>query len=87
MRYLLRYIGPFANKSTEQVIAGRGFQTKAYQNRYDVLYRREATAPNEIWQADHTPLDIRILDDAGKPARPWLTVILDDYSRGLPASG
>lgn len=36
-----------------------------------------------MWQADHTPLDIVLLDEAGKPARPWLTVIEDDYSRAI----
>jgi putative transposase len=55
--------------------------TKAYQQDYDLLYRREAHRPNEIWQADHSPLDIWLLDDEGQPARPWLTVIEDDYSR------
>src|SRR4051794_262544 len=45
------------------------------------IYRREASRPNEIWQADHTPLDIWIVDDRGQPARPWLTIIIDDYSR------
>ena len=36
-----------------------------------------------MWQADHTPLDVMLLDEAGKPARPWLTVIEDDYSRAI----
>jgi putative transposase len=56
---------------------------KAYKERFDLLYRREAARPNELWQADHTPLDLWILDDHGHPARPWLTVILDDYSRAV----
>jgi putative transposase len=55
--------------------------TKAYQQSYDLLYRREASRPNEIWQADHSLLDIWLLDEAGQPARPWLTVVEDDYSR------
>jgi putative transposase len=55
--------------------------SKAYQNVYDLVYRREASRPNEIWQADHTLLDIYLLDERGEPARPWLTVIEDDYSR------
>jgi putative transposase len=54
---------------------------KAYQNAYDLVYRREASRPNEIWQADHTLLNLWLLDEAGQPARPWLTVIEDDYSR------
>lgn len=54
--------------------------TKAYQQSYDLLYRREAGRPNEIWQADHSPLDIWLLEDENA-RRPWLTVIEDDYSR------
>jgi putative transposase len=56
---------------------------KVYADRFDLLYRGEASRPNEMWQADHTPLDLWALDEHGRPARPWLTVILDDYSRAL----
>jgi putative transposase len=56
---------------------------QAYREAFDLLYRREARRPNEVWQADHTPLDIWVLDEQGKPIRPWLTVILDDYSRAV----
>ncbi len=59
--------------------------SKVYRERFDLLYRREASRPNEIWQADHTPLDIRVVDERGHSARPWLTVILDDYSRAVAA--
>jgi len=55
--------------------------TKVYADRFELLYRREASRPNEMWQADHTPLDLRVLDERGRPARPWLTIVLDDYSR------
>jgi putative transposase len=56
--------------------------TKAYGEAFDLLHRSEAEAPNAIWQADHTQLDI-FVDDAGKARKPWLTVILDDYSRAV----
>ncbi len=56
---------------------------KEYQNKYDLVHRREASHPNEIWQADHTLLDINVLNEKGKPERPWLTIILDDYSRAV----
>lgn len=62
-------------------LAHRG--KKEYQTHYDLIYRREAQYPNEIWQADHTPLDILVLNERGKPQRPWLTIILDDYSRAV----
>jgi putative transposase len=58
---------------------------KAYTTRFDLLYRREAGRPNELWQADHTPLDLWVLDEHGQPARPWLSVMLDDYSRAVAA--
>src|SRR6266516_3553146 len=55
----------------------------AYREEFELLHRREATHANAMWQADHTPLDIWLLDEAGKPAKPWLTVIEDDYSRAI----
>jgi putative transposase len=54
-----------------------------YREEYDLLFRREATHSNAMWQADHTLLDVWLLDETGKPARPWLTVIEDDYSRAI----
>lgn len=57
--------------------------TEGYQRAFDLIHRREASHPNEIWQADHTQLDINLLDEKGQPARPWLTIILDDYSRAV----
>jgi putative transposase len=61
--------------------------TKAYQLAYDLVYRRESAAPNGMWQSDHTELDLLVLGPAGAPARPWLTVILDDHSRAVPGYG
>ncbi len=58
--------------------------TKKYQEKYDIIYIREAERSNHIWQADHTMLDIIITGPKGKLIRPWLTVIQDDFSRGVP---
>lgn len=57
---------------------------KAYREAFDLIYRREASRPNEIWQADHTLANIWLVDERGRPARPWLTAIVDDYSRAVP---
>ena len=57
--------------------------SKAYHETFDLLYRREADAPNAIWQADHTLLDMLLTDEQGQARKPWLTVILDDYSRAV----
>ena len=55
----------------------------AYRDAHELVHRREAAASNEMWQADHTVLDILVLDDAETPVRPWLTVMLDDHSRAI----
>ena len=56
---------------------------KAYREAYDLVHRREAERPNQIWQADHTQLDLWAKRDDGQAERPWLTVIIDDYSRAI----
>jgi putative transposase len=53
----------------------------AFRDRYELLYRHRAACPNALWQADHTLLDMLVLDANGAAVRPWLTIILDDYSR------
>jgi putative transposase len=57
--------------------------SKAYSESFDLVHRREADAPNAIWQADHSELDILVKDTDGTARRPWLTIILDDYSRAV----
>jgi putative transposase len=61
--------------------------SKAYRTTFDLLYRREAEGPNDIWQADHTLVDLWVQHDDGHPVRPWLTVIIDDYSRAIAGFG
>ena len=56
-----------------------------YRETFDLIYRREAKVPNELWQADHYRLPFWLLDPQGKPAKAWLTVIEDDYSRAVPS--
>lgn len=56
---------------------------KAYSDEFDLIKIRESERPNEVWQADHTLLDIEIRDTKGLPKRPWLTIIMDDYSRAI----
>jgi putative transposase len=56
---------------------------KRYAEVFELVYRRQAARPNEIWQADHTQLDLWVVTPAGQPARPSLTVIEDDHSRAI----
>ncbi len=51
-----------------------------YQDQQEVVHRREASTTNEVWQADHTVLDILVLDDGAGARRPWSSVVLDDRS-------
>jgi len=55
----------------------------SYRDRHELVYRHRAERPNAIWQADHTQLDILIQNPDGTPTRPWLTIIIDDYSRAV----
>lgn len=55
----------------------------SYRDRYELVYRHRAERPNATWQADHTELDILIRGPDGDAQRPWLTVIMDDYSRAI----
>jgi putative transposase len=55
----------------------------AFRDRYELVHRHRAERPNATWQADHTQLDIVILDANGAETRPWLTTVIDDYSRAV----
>ncbi len=58
--------------------------SKAYREAFDLIYRRESCSPNEIWLADHSVLNVATVDRSGRVTRPWLTVIVDDFSRSVP---
>ena len=62
-------------------LAHRG--NKAYSEGFDLVHRREASKPNAIWQVDHAQLGIKTLRDDGSVGRPWLTIVIDDYSRAV----
>ena len=63
------------------MLAHRG--NKAYSEGFDLVHRREALKPNSIWQVDHAQLDIKLLREDGSVGRPWLTIVIDDYSRAV----
>jgi putative transposase len=39
--------------------------------------------PMPVWQAGHTPLDIHLIRPNRPAAKPWLTTVIDDYSRAV----
>ena len=57
--------------------------SKAYAQNFDLLHRHETEAPNTTWQADHCLLDIVLVREGKEPSKPWLTTIIDDYSRAI----
>jgi len=57
--------------------------SKAYSKSCELVHRREAAKPNAIWQVDHAQLDLLLLGEDGSTARPWLTILIDDYSRAV----
>lgn len=67
----------------ENLKAYSNMNSKKYAEKYDGIYTRECERPNEIWQADHTLLDIEVLNEKNEIERPWLTIVLDDYSRAI----
>jgi len=62
-------------------LAHRGGKT--YSEGFDLVHRREASRSNAIWQADHAQLNILLLGEGDQLARPWLTIVIDDYSRAI----
>lgn len=42
----------------------------------------EVDHSNQVWQADHTKVDVLVVDASGEVlGRPWLTTVVDSYSR------
>ena len=59
---IIRGIGP-----AMATLAHEG--SKRYKEVFDLVHRREAAKPNQIWQADRTLLDLWVLTPSGKPGR------------------
>jgi putative transposase len=76
VRQIIKHLDPALVTMAHQGVA-------AYREEFDLLYRREASHANAMWQADHAELPILLLDETGKPDKPWLTAIEDDYSRQI----
>ena len=53
--------------------------TKRYEEAFDLVYGRQSSGPNELWQADHTELDLWVITPSAKPGPP----LVDRYRRRL----
>lgn len=56
---------------------------EAHAREYELVLRREADAPNQVWQADHAELKVWVLDPDDEPKKPWITFVEDDHSRAI----
>ncbi|WP_217999284.1 helix-turn-helix domain-containing protein [Nocardia exalbida] len=54
-----------------------------FRDTYELVYRRRAERPNAMWQADHTQLDILVVE-AGKHRRPWYSTTAPARSPATP---
>lgn len=59
-----------------------------YREEFDLVYQREAIHANAMWQANHTSLDVWLLNEAGNAAKSYLAAIEDrcalpNSTRGL----
>ncbi len=58
--------------------------SRSQRNTHELVGRFEAEHRNHIWQCDHHLLDILVMNpETGQPERPWMTAIIDDYSRAI----
>jgi len=53
---------------------------KAYREAYDLVHRREAERPNQIWQADHTQCELWAKRANGKSDRTPATRLLIQFT-------
>jgi putative transposase len=56
---------------------------KRYTDKYEMVMRRTSKYPNQIWQIDHSLLDLTVVDDKNNKKKPWLTIVIDDFSRAI----
>lgn len=57
------------------------YGAKKYADQYEVVMRRKSKYANQIWQIDHSVLSIKVIDCDGQSQNPWLTIVIDDFSR------
>ena len=69
----------------EREVTERRFGRKAADDRFAARPGQfpGADYPNAVWQIDHTPIDVLVVDDVHRRhiGRPWLTVAIDVHSR------
>lgn len=71
----------------EQEESKQSIRSSGWQGEKLILSTKEGNKldveeSNQVWQIDHTPADILVVDDDGNLLGcPWLTTVIDSYSR------
>jgi len=82
-RTVLRVLNPIIERQEKaKSIRSPGWQGTAGSVKTRAGENLEYKHSNHIWQCDHTRVDVLLVDQYGELlARPWLTTVIDTYSR------
>jgi putative transposase len=82
-RTVLRVLEPIvAEKKQKKSIRSPGWKGTNLSVKTRDGQDLEIKNSNQVWQCDHTPADVLLVDRHGKLlGRPWLTTVIDSYSR------
>ena len=80
-RTILRILKPIIEKKKKS-IRSPGWQGSSLSVKTRDGFDVEINYSNQVWQCDHTRADILLVDQDGNLiGRPWLTTVIDSYSR------
>ncbi len=80
-RTVLRVLAPIIDKQKKS-IRSPGWQGSTLSVKTRDGFDLNITVSNQVWQCDHTRADVLLVDRDGKLiGRPWLTTVVDSYSR------
>jgi putative transposase len=80
-RTVLRVLIPIINKQKKS-IRSPGWQGSTLSVKTRDGFDLSISSSNQVWQCDHTRADVLLVDRDGKLiGRPWLTTVIDSYSR------
>lgn len=80
-RTVLRVLTPIINKQKKS-IRSPGWQGSTLSVKTRDGFDLDIFHSNQVWQCDHTRADVLLVDRDGKLiGRPWLTTVIDSYSR------
>jgi putative transposase len=80
-RTVLRVLEPVINKKKKS-IRSPGWKGSTLSVKTRDGFDLDISYSNQVWQCDHTRADVLLVDkDGNLLGRPWLTTVIDSYSR------